>query len=68
MNVLCIVALGWQYQPTIPTVQCLVEDTLTKITHLERDKLSLVGAGRTDAGVHAWGQVCFLLVSIKKYM
>ena len=56
---LWIVALGWQYQQSTPTIQCLVEEALTQITKLERDKLRLVGAGRTDAGVHAWGQVCF---------
>ncbi|XP_051137522.1 uncharacterized protein LOC127255820 isoform X2 [Andrographis paniculata] len=48
---------GWQYQQSTPTVQCLVEEALTRITKLERDHLGLVGAGRTDAGVHAWGQV-----------
>ncbi|XP_051137524.1 uncharacterized protein LOC127255820 isoform X4 [Andrographis paniculata] len=46
---------GWQYQQSTPTVQCLVEEALTRITKLERDHLGLVGAGRTDAGVHAWG-------------
>ncbi|KAH9312085.1 hypothetical protein KI387_027120, partial [Taxus chinensis] len=39
------------------TVQCAVGDALTKLTKLGRKELSLVGAGRTDAGVHAWGQV-----------
>ncbi|KAK6162208.1 hypothetical protein DH2020_002049 [Rehmannia glutinosa] len=48
---------GWQYQQSTPTVQCIVEEALTRITKLERDHLCLVGAGRTDAGVHAWGQV-----------
>lgn len=61
---LWIIALGWQYQQSIPTIQCLVEEALTKITKLERNNLCLVGAGRTDAGVHAWGQVWFLSVSI----
>lgn len=51
--------LGWQYQQSTPTVQCIVEEALTRITKLERKDLLLVGAGRTDAGVHAWGQVCF---------
>lgn len=48
---------GWQYQQSTPTVQCLVEEALTRVTKLERGHLGLVGAGRTDAGVHAWGQV-----------
>lgn len=48
---------GWQYQASPPTVQCVIERALTKITNLDRKDLNLVGAGRTDAGVHAWGQV-----------
>ncbi|XP_052190847.1 uncharacterized protein LOC127800334 isoform X2 [Diospyros lotus] len=48
---------GWQYQQFTPTVQCIVEKALSKITKLERKDLCLVGASRTDTGVHAWGQV-----------
>lgn len=48
---------GWQYQPSIPTIQYFLEDALICITKLDRKKLCLVGAGRTDTGVHAWGQV-----------
>ncbi|XP_010694073.2 uncharacterized protein LOC104906938 [Beta vulgaris subsp. vulgaris] len=48
---------GWQYQASPPTVQCAIEKALIKITHLDRKELSVVGAGRTDTGVHAWGQV-----------
>ncbi|XP_059072050.1 uncharacterized protein LOC131073517 [Cryptomeria japonica] len=48
---------GWQYQIKPATVQCIVGDALTKITKLGRKELGLVGASRTDAGVHAWGQV-----------
>ncbi|CAI9108229.1 OLC1v1007790C1 [Oldenlandia corymbosa var. corymbosa] len=48
---------GWQYQPSIPTVHRSLEEALTRITKLNRENLGLVGAGRTDAGVHAWGQV-----------
>lgn len=55
--------VGWQYQQSTRTVQCLVEEALTQITKLERDHLGLVGAGRTDAGVHAWGQVWFFSFS-----
>lgn len=53
----CMNVVGWQYQQTTPTVQRLVEEALTRVTKLERDHLGLVGASRTDAGVHAWGQV-----------
>ncbi|CAH9080341.1 unnamed protein product [Cuscuta europaea] len=52
---------GWQYQPSIPTVQSILERPLTRITKLEHKDLHLVGAGRTDAGVHAWGQVAHFI-------
>ncbi|KAJ0978698.1 hypothetical protein J5N97_014172 [Dioscorea zingiberensis] len=48
---------GWQYQQSPPTIQCIIEKALTQITKLDRKELSLVGASRTDTGVHAWGQV-----------
>lgn len=48
---------GWQYQASPPTIQCAIEKALIKITKLDRKDLNLVGAGRTDTGVHAWGQV-----------
>ncbi|XP_057546860.1 uncharacterized protein LOC130825585 [Amaranthus tricolor] len=48
---------GWQYQASPPTVQCAIEKALTVATKLDRKDLNLVGAGRTDTGVHAWGQV-----------
>jgi len=45
---------GWQRQPKKRTIQGLLEDNLTKIT---QKKINVVGTGRTDAGVHASGQV-----------
>ncbi|KAL9363871.1 hypothetical protein Peur_041744 [Populus x canadensis] len=48
---------GWQFQQTPPTIQCILEKALTRATKLERKDLHLVGASRTDGGVHAWGQV-----------
>lgn len=41
---------GWQIQPNGITVQECVEESLSLIL---REKISIVGAGRTDAGVHA---------------
>ncbi|XP_022959479.1 uncharacterized protein LOC111460439 isoform X3 [Cucurbita moschata] len=52
---------GWQYQRSPPTIQCLVEEALTGATRLERKDLHLVGASRTDTGVHAWGQVAHFI-------
>ncbi len=45
---------GWQVQPDRPTVQGRMVEVLERI--LGRT-ISLVGASRTDAGVHARGQV-----------
>ncbi len=41
---------GWQNQPNAITVQEVLEDALSKLL---RESIALVGAGRTDAGVHA---------------
>lgn len=45
---------GWQIQPGQPTIQGLLSDVLHQLT---QERLTVNGAGRTDAGVHAWGQV-----------
>src|SRR5947209_1214089 len=45
---------GWQLQPNGVSIQELVEKALTKIAG---QKVRVHGSGRTDAGVHARGQV-----------
>jgi len=45
---------GWQIQPGQPTVQGTLTDVLEKLT---QRRLTICAAGRTDAGVHAAGQV-----------
>ena len=45
--------IGWQIQKKGNSVQKFVQSVISKIVKKE---VSLVGSGRTDAGVHAWGQ------------
>lgn len=45
---------GWQVQPNAISIQKLIEDALSVIL---REEVNVVAAGRTDAGVHALGQV-----------
>ncbi|MBV9416569.1 MAG: tRNA pseudouridine synthase A [Solirubrobacterales bacterium] len=50
---------GWARQPGLRTIQDEVERALGVL--LRVDAVPLVVAGRTDAGVHAWGQVASYL-------
>ena len=45
---------GWSKQPFLRTVQGELESALTTVL---RTPVELTVAGRTDTGVHAWGQV-----------
>lgn len=45
---------GWARQPGLRTVQGVLEESLSKVL---REPIQLTVAGRTDAGVHAEGQV-----------
>ncbi|MFZ1063424.1 MAG: tRNA pseudouridine(38-40) synthase TruA [Acidimicrobiales bacterium] len=47
---------GFAYQPEATTVVGVLRETLASTLHLDREPV-IVGAGRTDAGVHAFGQV-----------
>jgi tRNA pseudouridine38-40 synthase len=45
---------GWQVQPGLLTIQAELE---TVIARVARQRTNVIAAGRTDAGVHALGQV-----------
>ena len=53
---------GWQRQPDERTVQGVLEDAMQRLceTHI-----AVLGAGRTDAGVHALGQSAGVTVPLK---
>ncbi len=44
---------GFQIQKKGNTVQKLVQSTISNIL---KEKIKIIGSGRTDSGVHAWGQ------------
>lgn len=45
---------GWQKQPDKLNIQGEIEKAISNIT---KEKIELIGSGRTDAGVHSLGQV-----------
>ncbi len=49
---------GWATQPGRRTVQGELELALARVLRLDASAVALTCAGRTDAGVHARGQVC----------
>jgi len=52
---------GWQRQPRKKTIQGNLEKALSKIT---KKDIPILGAGRTDAGVHALAQVASFKANI----
>jgi tRNA pseudouridine38-40 synthase len=50
---------GWAKQPGLPSIEAALEEVLGRIL---QQRISLSVAGRTDAGVHARGQVASFMV------
>ncbi len=53
---------GWQVQPGLPTIQGVLQATLSRIAGVP---VEVTGAGRTDAGVHALGQVASFAADLR---
>jgi len=51
---------GWQIQENATTIQEVISNSIKQIL---QEEINLIGAGRTDAGVHALGQVANFDVS-----
>ncbi len=51
---------GWQRQKNALSIQAVIETALARITG---EAVRLTGSGRTDAGVHALGQVANFLTT-----
>ncbi|CAA9892766.1 pseudouridylate synthase I [Candidatus Methylobacter favarea] len=54
---------GWQWQASRRTVQQVLERALSKVAD---QKVSVICAGRTDAGVHAFEQIAHFDVNVER--
>jgi tRNA pseudouridine38-40 synthase len=54
---------GWQVQPNLPTIQGTIEAAIRQVAQHDVD---VIGAGRTDAGVHALGQVAHFATTARQ--
>ncbi|SHH44995.1 tRNA pseudouridine(38-40) synthase TruA [Tepidibacter thalassicus] len=53
---------GWQKQNNTLSIQQVIEEAIYKIT---KERVNLISSGRTDAGVHAIGQVANFMTNSK---
>ena len=54
--------VGWQQQENGQSIQAALQEAVVK---LSGEKVTIFGAGRTDAGVHAYGQVASFIINKK---
>ena len=54
--------VGWQFQKNGRSVQEVLEKNLKRLL---KKKIRVIGAGRTDKGVHAFGQSANFLIQKK---
>ena len=62
--------IGWQIQPKGNSIQKLIQN---KISKLLKERINLIGSGRTDKGVNAWGQSAHFdtkkkIINVKKFI
>ena len=51
---------GWQVQINGITVEEVLNKTLSELCH---ENIKVIGASRTDSGVHAWGMWRYLILN-----
>jgi tRNA pseudouridine38-40 synthase len=56
---------GWQRQPDVLSIQEHVEDAVAHVLGVDT-RVAVIASGRTDAGVHALGQVCSFRTNIER--
>lgn len=54
---------GWQKQPHAPSIQACIDDAVSVVAN---SRVECTGAGRTDSGVHAIGQVAHFDTSAQR--
>lgn len=53
---------GWEHQPGKETIQGKLEDVLARMCDIPKEELEVIGAGRTDEGVHARAMVASVVL------
>ncbi len=53
---------GWEHQPDKETIQGKLENVIARMLDVPVDSFKIIGAGRTDAGVHARAMVASVVL------